>query len=143
MTSRPARIGVGLTRAWVHFYTRKLPPHIAAQRRAEIESDIWEQLHDTGRPARTFELVARLVAGIPDDLRWKEEQVEPGELRKAIVVTLGATAVAALLLMGMMTLAAASIKPPPMPAPPVPEWQRPTLLPPPPPPPPPPRPRGR
>lgn len=138
MTSRRARFAVGLTRTWVRFYTRDLPPEIAAQRQAEIESDLWEQLHDSDRPARAFEVVARLVAGIPDDLRWKEEQVEPGELKKAIVVTLGATAVAALLLMGMMSLAAASIKPPPVPAPPVPAWGRPSPTPPPPPPPPPP-----
>ena len=138
MTSRRARLAVALASTWVRFYTRDMPPAIAAQRRAEIESDLWEQLHDPDRPARAFEVIVRLVAGIPDDLRWKEEQVEPGEIRKRIVVTLGATALAALLLMGMMTLAAASLKPPALPAPPVPEWQRPMTGPPPPPPPPPP-----
>jgi hypothetical protein len=145
MMSRGRKIGIALVTAWVRFYTRDLPSPIAAQRQAEIESDLWEQLHDPDRHTPTHEIVVRLLAGIPDDLRWKEEQMEPGEIRKAIFVTLGATAVAALLLMGMMTMAAASLKPPPVPAAPVPEWQRKlkSYPPPPPPPPPPQRPPRR
>lgn len=140
MTAGATRLGIMLLRRWVRFYTRELPPAIAAQRQAQIESDLWEQLHDSGTRAGSLDILLRLAGGMRDDLRWREEQMEPGELRKWITFTLGASAVAALLLMGLMTIAAASIKPPPLPAAPTPSWDRRSKeYPPPPPPPPPPR----
>lgn len=68
---------VRLVRAWVWFYTRGLPARVAEARRAEIDSDVWEQLRDAsraGRPVPSFALLGRFVRGVPDDLAWRLER---------------------------------------------------------------------
>lgn len=68
-----------LTRWWVRCYTWRLAPDIGADRRAEIDSDLWEHKHDataSGRRATeaALEVVGRLVLGIPSDLSWRYAQ---------------------------------------------------------------------
>jgi hypothetical protein len=60
-----------LVRAWVGLYTGALPAESGERRRLELESDMWEQLHDPAetRPGRA--LMGRWVRGVPSDLWWR------------------------------------------------------------------------
>jgi hypothetical protein len=74
------KLAIGLTRAWVRLYTKGLPPELRDDRRAEIESDLWEQGYDgeaNGHdPQETgAEVLLRLVAGLPADLTWRLGQI--------------------------------------------------------------------
>ena len=42
-------VSIGLTRRWVHVYTAGLPSESRFARRAEIESDLWEQMQEAAR----------------------------------------------------------------------------------------------
>jgi len=73
-----------IARWWVGAYTRTAPPAAASDRRAEIESDLYEQL-GSSHQARARHLggsiVGRTLRGIPDDLLWRiDVEREPGRL---------------------------------------------------------------
>jgi hypothetical protein len=60
----------------VRLYTCGLPPDVRTARRAELESDVWEHLHDhDGRrqSAVALEIVRRTAAGVPADVAWRLE----------------------------------------------------------------------
>lgn len=62
-----------LARGWVRLYTLGLRPEARATRRAEIESDLWEQRHDaatTGARGFGVAVLLRVLAGMPCDLLW-------------------------------------------------------------------------
>jgi hypothetical protein len=61
----------GLVSLWARTYTRGLPDEVAVRRRAELESDLWEQLHDTAQAHAGRAIVGRLLRGIPADVRWR------------------------------------------------------------------------
>jgi hypothetical protein len=101
MTMGGSSIAVGLTRAWVRLYTCHAPAHIAAARRAEIESDLWEMQHDADLPSgrRGAMAAARLLAGIPDDLAWCFDNAPAEEqllLRRAFALTVATVLVVSL-----------------------------------------------
>jgi hypothetical protein len=125
------RFAVASTRLWTACYTLQLPGDIAAARRNEVEADLWEAARDLP----FWQLMTRLVAGIPDDLAWRAAQqtVRP-ELTWTAFTTAGVMMTAAL--WTAVTLGAAQAPPPP-PPPPAPTFR---VAPPPPPPPPPPQP---
>jgi hypothetical protein len=69
----------GWVRAWVRLYTRGLPDALRADRRDEIDDDLWCQLEDAaaeGRSRRAVdsELLVRLVLGMPADVGWSLAQ---------------------------------------------------------------------
>ncbi len=69
-------LAIGLTRWWVRLYTKGLPPELRDDRRAEIESDLWEQGEDAtangSQPDETaLEVFGRLLLGVPADLTWR------------------------------------------------------------------------
>ena len=72
------RGAIGLVRGWTRFYTLHMDPGCRDARRAEIESDLWE-FHEDARKrgaspaAIAAHMLARLLAGIPDDLSWRVE----------------------------------------------------------------------
>ncbi len=77
---RAAGLAARATRAWVAWYTRRLPPEASDRRSAEIESDLWEQYLDAARDGGERFLVGldvarRLVAGVPADLSWRRAQL--------------------------------------------------------------------
>lgn len=80
MIEKSAGIVPSLVRNWARVYTFGLPSEIRKERRAEIESDLWEHIHDSelGRDAAspfcTLHALTRLLAGVPDDLLWRIEQ---------------------------------------------------------------------
>ena len=72
-------LAIGLTRAWVRLYTKGLPPERRETRRAEIDSDLWEQGYDGesngNDPQETgLQVLFRLLAGIPADLTWRLQE---------------------------------------------------------------------
>jgi hypothetical protein len=80
--------GIRVTRHWVRLYTAGLPPEIRDTRRAELESDLWEQEHDAaaadGRLMKAaMQVLHRLVRGIPADLCWRQQQGGAKLLRRA------------------------------------------------------------
>jgi hypothetical protein len=69
---------IALTRSWTAVYTRGLPPDVRAERREEIDCDLWHQqrLADLEREPVTgtaIEILVRVVLGIPSDLLWRLE----------------------------------------------------------------------
>jgi hypothetical protein len=98
MSTAALRVTVALVRVWTRAYTWHLPADVRAQRRAEIESDLWEsQRADTLDACLPAHIVARLVFGVPDDLRWRREHsAHDRTLPLAFAgVTIGAAIVAA------------------------------------------------
>jgi hypothetical protein len=123
-----------IVRAWTRLYTWRLPARTRDTRRAEIDSDLWEFTHDRDdrRVAPAVHVLARLIAGIPDDVTWRAAHVSlgTGPMRAAISLTTAAIAVLA-------TWAYVVAAPIELPAP-VPLVKEVHVYPPPPPPPPPP-----
>lgn len=68
MTVEPP--AVRLCRAWTRFYTRGLPTEVGERRFAEVESDLWEQLHGPTDHA-TRSVLGRTIRGIHDDVWWR------------------------------------------------------------------------
>jgi len=73
---------------WVIVYTRRLDPEVAARRRAELASDLWEQRTHGRRVGAVDPLVAlsilrRAVAGVPADLLWRHQQLAAARGRPA------------------------------------------------------------
>jgi hypothetical protein len=98
MHQSPMTIAVTVVRTWTRVYTWGAPSVWAEQRRAEIESDLWDQQQDPngGRGlAPAAQILLRLFAGIADDLRWHVECTTLQDnvlIRRA--VTVAATTVA-------------------------------------------------
>lgn len=76
--SRLLNLSVGATRAWSATYTRGLPQDLRAERREEIDSDLWDhrRLADLEREPVTgtaAHVLFRLLFGMPADLLWRIE----------------------------------------------------------------------
>jgi hypothetical protein len=89
-----------IVRTWTRLYTWRLPTFARDTRRAEIDSDLWEFAHDCQRDrgvAPALHVIARLIAGIPDDVSWRASHVSlgTGSMRAAISLTAAAIAVLA------------------------------------------------
>ena len=76
--------GVALTRWWTRVYTLGLPGDVREARCAEIESDLWESLHDP--EAVHAQILPRLAGGIVDDVCWRAMHV-PAESRTTWLTT--------------------------------------------------------
>lgn len=74
------RSGTALVRTWVRAYTSGLPESAKSERRAELESDLWEQVHeDPASMAVGPHILLRALLGVPADLTWRLEQATIGE----------------------------------------------------------------
>lgn len=76
--SRLLDLSSGITRSWTATYTRGLPHDLRAERREEIDSDLWDhrRLANIERePANgtAVQILARFALGIPADLLWRIE----------------------------------------------------------------------
>ena len=84
-------VAVGMTRTWVSLYTSGLPPEFRDSRRAEIDSDVWEQqrtadLLNQPQGETSLQLLARLVLGIPSDVTWRLETGRSARSERSISV---------------------------------------------------------
>lgn len=61
-----------VARGWVALYTLGVSPSLREARRAEINSDLWEQRHEeTGsNDGSTGSVLARVLGGLPADVAW-------------------------------------------------------------------------
>lgn len=71
-------LSIALTRSWAAIYTRGLPSEARAERREEIDCDLWHQqrLADLEREPVTgtaIEILVRWLSGIPSDITWRIE----------------------------------------------------------------------
>jgi len=71
-------VALGIVRGWTRLYTARLPADAREERRAEIESDLWEFHEDARRRGSSptgiaILMLLRLVLGIHDDLIWRVE----------------------------------------------------------------------
>jgi hypothetical protein len=71
-------LAIALTRAWTATYTRGLPTDTRAERRQEIDCDLWEhqRLADLEREPITgtaLAILLRFLLGIPADIVWRLE----------------------------------------------------------------------
>jgi hypothetical protein len=88
------RAAIAVIRAWTRLYTCGLPSDVRNARRGEIDSDLWESVNDAGGDrGLAWQMIARLVIGIPDDLTWRTEQAsERAAKRWALGLAFGAIA---------------------------------------------------
>jgi hypothetical protein len=72
--ARATAIAAAAVRLWTRLYTSGLPVDVRNARRAEIESDLWEFVHDPDGDDglhRPVHILLRLMRGVADDLRWR------------------------------------------------------------------------
>lgn len=99
----PTRTAVALVRGWTAIYTWRIATPAATDRRAELESDVWELVNDAdGGRGLTLpgQVLLRLVTGMADDLRWRLD--EASEVERATVRRTVAFAVAAVVIAGVL-----------------------------------------
>ena len=96
-------IACRLTRRWVRLYTGMVAGAARDRRRAEIDSDLWEQLaearaNEQSRTNAQIAVVARMLAGVPADLSWaRRVRRTTKEQRSMKQRVLGITAVSCIL----------------------------------------------
>ena len=84
-------LAVAVVKAWTRAYTAWLAPAVRATRRAEIDSDLWEHLHDANdgaaHPRSTAgQILARCLLGMGADLTWRVQMAAgPGRLDKEAI----------------------------------------------------------
>jgi hypothetical protein len=80
------RLAIALVRLWTRVFTLSMPERVREWRRAEIESDLWEQAHD--QTPSPWQLIGRLWRGIPADVVWR---IEEETMRSKALVVLAAS----------------------------------------------------
>ncbi len=128
-------LAFALVRAWTRAYTWRLEPAVRDRRRAEIESELWEFQQDPERGNYpSAHVLARLLAGIPDDLSWRAEHDAARRTRVRTGIRVAAWTVATVIVFAALwilpLMSAATL-------PPLPDKPRVVMKAPPPPPPPP------
>jgi hypothetical protein len=78
MKSTLLAVATTLVRGWTCIYTWRLDPRARDARRAEIDSDLWEQSHarDAG-PFVALQIIGRMLLGMPQDVQWRLEGAWP------------------------------------------------------------------
>jgi hypothetical protein len=76
MKRAPLCAALSIVRLWTTIYTAGIPETLRDARRGD-RPDLWKTADSESDPMRlsAIHVVARLVAGIPDDLGWRLEQV--------------------------------------------------------------------
>ena len=94
------RFAIAIVRAWTSLYTWRMSATLREERRAEIESDLWEFQHDrteSGSLEIAAQMLLRLVLGVPDDLGWRLEHTAVETERSHGTISLTAGGLGALL----------------------------------------------
>jgi hypothetical protein len=82
-----AQLAMALTRWWTRVYTLGMPAHLRDARCAEIESDLWESLHDPD--ATRPQILPRLAGGLLDDVCWRANHLTDESRMMALTVATG------------------------------------------------------
>jgi hypothetical protein len=105
------RIARDAVRLWTRIYTRGLPRELGQRRRAEIESDLFEQIAEAGADRRTgLRILWRLLAGIHQDLIWRGESV--GAMNRMQASRLAAIVMTLMGVLAVWTWLGAGVQPP-------------------------------
>ena len=117
--SRLLDLSVGVTRAWSATYTRGLPHDLRAERREEIDSDLWDHRrlaeHRGERALVTaIEILSRVLLGIISDITWRAQARAParpdrGTMKNevsymSVLVAVGVVLALFLIVMGMASI---------------------------------------
>src|SRR5882757_3322934 len=102
------RFAVAVVRAWTSLYTWRMSKTLQEERRAEIESDLWEFQRDAADSdplSVASHMLLRLLIGIPDDLGWRAEHIVAVQSAQAHrTISLSASAVGALLFLCALSI---------------------------------------
>jgi hypothetical protein len=99
VTGRLLRFAIAVVRGWTVIYTVGMPPRVRDERRAEIESDLWESQHGEHAGFRLpAQMMSRLVLGIHDDLRWRGDHLHAPRRLVQMIWALAAAVTGAVLL---------------------------------------------
>ena len=102
-------LAISIVRAWTALYTAGMPAAFREERRAEIESDLWEFEHDSSNEhglGPALHILFRLVIGLPDDLGWRFEQGAAGDRTPRNTVVLTATAAGGVIFLSALSVIA-------------------------------------
>ncbi len=79
-----------MIRGWVRVYTSGLPAGLRAERRAELDSDLYDHAQDAARSGEPFaaSAVLRCLFGIPADLAWRVEHARTIALIQVVLVAI-------------------------------------------------------
>jgi uncharacterized protein (TIGR03435 family) len=94
------RVAIAIVRAWTSFYTWRMSATLRQERRAEIESDLWEFQRDAGENHSlnvAAHVLLRFLLGIPDDVGWRVEHTTAESARARGTISVSAAGVGALL----------------------------------------------
>lgn len=94
----PLHASSAIVRTWTRLYTWRLPALARDTRRGEIDSDLWEFTHDHERDRRVapaLHVIARLIAGIPDDVSWRASHVIVGSMPMRAAISVGTAMIVA------------------------------------------------
>ena len=91
--ARATAFAAAAVRLWTRLYTSGLPVAVRHARRAEIESDLWEFVHDPDCDDgwhRSVHILLRLMRGVADDLRWRlaRDRVTTAAVRVGAALTM-------------------------------------------------------
>jgi hypothetical protein len=112
---------IALVRGWTRLCTWRMEAACRDDRRAEIESDLWEFHEDARRrgcsPERiAIHMLARLCAGMPHDLLWRlEYEQEPAHRRPSSLTAAAAAAAACIAALWVAFLVSTFVSLPPLP----------------------------
>lgn len=82
MRQRFLGLATRLVRAWTRAYTTGMRADVRRRRCAEIESDIWESLHDPESTGGSgIHIMVRFARGMPADVLWRLEHAGVGGQR--------------------------------------------------------------
>lgn len=119
--STPARSAayhraVRLVSRWAALYTRGLSATVAAGRRDELASDLWEQgaasdARGGSGAATGISILGRAARGVPADLHWRRRQLRPASPRDRAVrlAVRGSLAMTGLVTLATLAVGAAAI----------------------------------
>jgi hypothetical protein len=112
---------IALVRGWTRLCTWRMEPVYRDDRRAEIESDLWESHEDARRRGASPEgiaihMLARLCAGVPHDLLWRlEYEQEPAHRRASWLTAASAASAACIAALWIGFLISTFVSLPPLP----------------------------
>jgi uncharacterized protein (TIGR03435 family) len=102
-------LAIAVVRAWTALYTWRMPPALREERRAEIDSDLWEFQQDANGDrglGPALQVLFRLLAGIPDDLGWRLEHSASGDKASRNTIALAATAAGGVIFLSVLSVIA-------------------------------------
>jgi len=87
-------LAITVTRWWTRAYTIGLPADVRAARCAEIESDLWESMHDPDVPQP--QILPRLAGGLVDDVCWRANHLADESRMMWLTIATGCLLLAAM-----------------------------------------------